>query len=337
MSSLSKQSRKVEKGELTLVLNAAEGRLQLVIGRLAGQGSRRDLQAPGGLKLCGEAGGELEILAAQDWMAVSQGAELLTPALQQALGNLRLAPEHIGRIAVVNGPGSFTGLRLACVSAAALARGCRALQAPLEYLPLLASGIWEAGLANFLPQEEGSPLTAWVITYARRGLVYLQGFSLAAGPGFPAPPAAPGTPGLAGESPLPGQAAKQPGSAALPVKISDLQVLEPEAAADFLRLQHEKIHGLHLLLGSGLTKNRELLENSPAAACPRLRFLPASFDLPTPAMLLRQAHGLEYSEADVAPLYVRTSDAEENLPQIAAKLGLDPEYALRRLEDLLRE
>ena len=131
---------------LTLVLNAAEGLLQIV---LAEQGGR--------------------VLCAQDWDAPVRSTEILAPALHQMWQGLALSPEHIGRIACVNGPGSFTGIRLTLTTAAALRRVVGAGVAGLDYMQALAL---TAGQALACP--EGQPL--WVLTHARRDLVHWQCF-----------------------------------------------------------------------------------------------------------------------------------------------------------------
>ena len=42
----------------------------------------------------------------------------------------------------------------------------------------------------------------------------------------------------------------------------------------------------------------------------------------------------DYSETSVDPVYVRVTDAEDNLPQFAKKRGMDPDKAKKRLEEL---
>lgn len=234
-------------------------------------------------------GGEAQTLFAQDWQAEAQGVELLAPALDSALRALKLTPRHIGRVAAVNGPGSFTGLRLSIITAAGLARGLRAQQAGLPYLPLLAAQAAE-NRAAFNP---GDTSELWAVTHARRGLVHAQGFNPSMG------------------------AALDP--------VSGILVLGLEEAAALLGGRSV------LAFGSGVSNNRGFF----AAALPSARLLSPSFDQPSPPFLLRAALAAEYGEADIAPLYARRSDAEENLAHIAARLGLDPEAASRRLESIL--
>ncbi|MDL2313414.1 tRNA (adenosine(37)-N6)-threonylcarbamoyltransferase complex dimerization subunit type 1 TsaB [Desulfovibrio sp. OttesenSCG-928-C14] len=348
------------RGSLTLVLNAAEGRLQLVLGRDGAAGP--------------------ELLCAQEYAALSQGAETLAPALQSALGTLGLSPADLARVAVVRGPGSFTGLRLVCVSAAALARALGIPQAPLDYPPLLAAAAVPAlsaqrfsatgaqspsetdtqrlaetkadssfginsthplaadaarpsGANSARPDQERLPDAqtgnlsesgmVWVFTHARRDLVYAQGFR-----------AAPDFGGYAGLGLLPA---------------TGLEVKDLEGAAMLVRgsvllgISSASLFNRVFVLGSGLTRNRSFFERAFAAslaesagpASPGL--LPALFDHPRPDVLLRAACGLAYGPEDVAPLYVRPSDAEDELEHIAAKLGLEPGYARSRLQELLAE
>jgi tRNA threonylcarbamoyl adenosine modification protein YeaZ len=276
LSSLNKKSRLIQKKELTLVLNATEGRLQFVLGR--GNGTIYP---------------EQEILVSEDWAAASQGAELLAPSLAEALNRLKLSPATIGKVAAVVGPGSFTGLRLVTVTANALVHALNAESAAIEYLPLLAAGV-QTSCAAFLSQARA----IWALTYARRDLVYLQGF-MYNGPDQK--------------------------------KITPLLVLGLDESLDFLREQNAK-YGGGLLFGSGLTKNLTYLSQK-LDSC--FLLLPAVFNHPTPDLLLKTASGLNYSTKDLTPTYLRPSDAEENLPQIAAKLGLDQNLATARLRELL--
>ncbi len=126
---------------LTLLLNAAEQRLQF--------GLARDT-----MLLCG-----------QSWLAASRGAELLTPALRSALQLLEVSVSDLSRIACVSGPGGFTGLRLVLSTASALHHALNIPLAGISYLHLLAEGV---------PARTGQ--TIRVLVNARRNLVYRQDF-----------------------------------------------------------------------------------------------------------------------------------------------------------------
>jgi tRNA threonylcarbamoyladenosine biosynthesis protein TsaB len=131
---------------LTLVLSAAEGLLQIVLAAETGR-----------------------VLCAQDWDAPVRSTEILAPALRQILQGLALSPQHVGRIACVKGPGSFTGIRLTLATAAALSRVVGASMAGLDYMQALAL---TAGQNQ--AYHAGQPL--WVLTHARRDMVHWQRF-----------------------------------------------------------------------------------------------------------------------------------------------------------------
>ena len=139
---------------LTLVLNAAEGRLQIIL-------------ADG-----------VELLCAQDWAAFRRGAELLAPALERIFSGLHLRCSDLERIACVRGPGGFTGIRLVLATAAALARASGALLAGLDYMQALALGVRSCG-------EEDNAARIWVLTHARRDLAHAQVFAPGRGDALP--------------------------------------------------------------------------------------------------------------------------------------------------------
>lgn len=136
---------------ITLVLNAAEGRVQFALVQ-----------------------GDTRILCHQELDAPSRGTELLPPAIHEALKALQLAPTDVNRIACVHGPGSFTGLRLVLGFAAAFRRVVGIPVGGINYLHALASSV---------PNIPGLPARCRVLTHARRDLVHRQDF-LRTGPGF---------------------------------------------------------------------------------------------------------------------------------------------------------
>ncbi|MDD4951561.1 MAG: tRNA (adenosine(37)-N6)-threonylcarbamoyltransferase complex dimerization subunit type 1 TsaB [Desulfovibrionaceae bacterium] len=250
---------------LTLVLNAAEDVLQIVLGS----------PGPGG-----PGPGGLELAASQELAVPGRTLGFLIPALDKALALLGALPADVDRIACVRGPGSFTGLRISLAAAMGLAAGGGQVLAGLDYLPLLAAGA--AGPARAAGAE-----TIWVLTCAGRGQIYMQGFS------------------------APGAAALTPAAAA------DL-----EQAASILSRERSRA----LLVGSAIAKNRDFFTDL-AAQNPLLAPLERDLDRPRPETLLCAAASAEYDAGPIAPLYLRASDAEINLPAIARARGLDPDAA----------
>jgi tRNA threonylcarbamoyladenosine biosynthesis protein TsaB len=81
------------------------------------------------------------------------------------------------------------------------------------------------------------------------------------------------------------------------------------------------------VLGSGLRKNPELLTLPGSTA------LPQTLDTPTPAAVLAAACAAVYSGRTPQPLYLRKSDAEDNLEAIATSRGIDADEARRHIPD----
>lgn len=334
--------------EHVLCLNAAEGLLHLILARIepAGCGTGGPTGcgplAPAGPPSSAPAGDapaaiapaapvSLTLLCAQTWHAPSQGAELLAPALTGALARHKLTVRDIRRIACVRGPGSFTGLRLALATAAGLSRTTGALQAGIDYLPLLAhsafrrlDGVLACGDGQAGKPFPARPRTFWVLTHARKQLIHMQGFRL------PAPRQAGGLSAFVPPAPF-----------------TEIQVCSPQEAA-LIVLAHwaeeEKATGADnrpLLLGSGLSRNREALVEffaaSPMTHVDPIRMpllLPPDYDHPLPEAVLDFAAWIAYSAKDIEPFYVRGADAEENLDRIAQSLGIDPDKARARLAEI---
>lgn len=241
-----------------LVLNGAENRLAVV------------------------AAGRQGVLFAHEWRAPGRASRYLAPAVDAALEFLGLEPRELGGLAVVRGPGSFTGLRMTMAFALGLARAARLPMAGIDYLPLVASG-------------PGALLdgTLAVLAHSRTREVYVQTFAC---------------PGLA---PL------------APPKALGLDEIGPALSG---------LPGPVRLMGSGLRRNKAAL----AERLPGLQILPEYWDEPSSTQLCAAALAAEYQAAPPRPLYIRPSDAEENLARIAASRGVDAEEAKRRLDQAVR-
>jgi len=144
---------------LELILNAAEGALQIIVTE------------------------DERLLSVQEWHKADRATEILAPALADMCRALNIAPAQFRRIACVRGPGSFTGIRLVLATAAALRRVGQARLAGLDYMQALAtSAVLQHNLFY------GTPV--WVLTHARRNMMHCQPF-MSYGPQIPAQPSQP--------------------------------------------------------------------------------------------------------------------------------------------------
>lgn len=248
---------------LLLAMSGTEERLQFVLGRPGDTG--------------------YTVLASREWTVPGESIRFLTPGIQETLRSMNLDVADIERIACTRGPGSFTGLRLVLAAAEGMAVGSGAQLAGMDYLSLLASGPG--------PLLDG---VLHVLTYARRGLVYIQSYS---------------APAMTELEPL------------ASVTLDQAATRITECAAPCY------------LIGSGLRKNCDFFQEieTKLAHC---TILPSRWDNPSPELLLEAASAADYSHSSIDPIYVRATDAEDNLPSIAKKRGIDPEKAKRRLTEL---
>lgn len=274
-----------ERQGLALSLNAAEGTLEIGIADEAG------------LLLFGAA-----------IAAPSRGAEILTPALEAAFALIGRSVTELDRIAVVRGPGSFTGIRLTAATAAGLARATGALQAGIDYMDSLA----RESASHLKPHASDAQL--WVLVRARRDLVYAKAYTCAP------------------EEAVPIRALTE---------LAVLPVASGEAAAHILETVSARKASHVFLAGSGAAENRDALLSGlatpaglPGGACGGPDATVLDIPMPSPQTLVRMAREADYSAADIEPLYVRSSDAETNLPRIASRLGLDPDAAVQKLHEL---
>lgn len=232
--------------------------------------------------------------------ASSRGAEILAPSIQHALKLLERTAGDIQKIAAVSGPGGFTGLRLTAATASGLARACGAKQASIDYMSLLARQC----LSHMYGIGEKAVLCC--LTRARRDLVYAQCF-VSAPDGLPPFNAVTG--------------------------LAVFSVSSKDAAGHILKAAAENDATRVFLAGTGVHENRDtLIPHLSIPGAPRITILNVLH--PMPDTLIAAATEAHFTHDDIVPLYARASDAEENLPQIAAKLGLDPAKALEKLHAL---
>jgi tRNA threonylcarbamoyl adenosine modification protein YeaZ len=236
--------------ETVLVLNAAEERLQAVLGRTG------------------------ELLVSREMRASGKGITLIPRAVQQCLREAELTVADLDGIACVRGPGAFTGLRIALSYALGLARSQDLPLCGLDYLPLLAE----------IPARV-APGELWVLTRARMNTVYMQGFVADAEKGV--------------------------------CSVSDPAALFLDQVRQILEGREGPLH----LAGTGVRENREFL----ARHLPGAGFLDRIWDKPSPDLLLRAATRGSFSRSSIEPSYMRPSDAEADLPRIAAQRGVDPD------------
>ena len=145
------------------------------------------------------------------------------------------------------------------------------------------------------------PAPVVVITHARRDLVHYRPFC-SYGPQIPAQPLGP------------------------------VRLLPP---AEALRLMSER--PCHVC-GSGLGRNGRLFEPEATGmgppGAPDAVVMPELVDPDAEALALLARHG-DYFPRDIGPTYVRPCDATENLPELAARQGMDGASAVRELRELL--
>lgn len=251
----SPESSASNKG-LLLVCNAAEDRVQLVLGR------------------------DREILFVQEAAGSGRTLLVLPQAMQACFQQTGVAVQDLAGLAYVRGPGTFTGLRVSIALCTGLGIGAGIPLAGLEYLPLIAAG--------------AAPCSSeiWVCTYARKGLVYVQGFSAA-------------------------------GS-----RLSEIAVCSLDAALEVFGSRQQAL----VLLGSGVHTQEDFWRRH----LPEARLLECRWNHPAPTILLKAAQQASYSQKPAPPLYLRASDAEVNISQLAAGRGITVEDFKKSIPDYLR-
>ena len=232
-----------------LVVNAAEQRLQIVLGK------------------------DSLLLHCREFISQGNLTQLLVPAVKESLSSLGIALSDLSGIACVRGPGSFTGLRVALATILGIARGLSLPMAGIDYLPLLA-----AAPCSIFTGE------VWVLTYARQNLVFIQGFSCPQ---------------------------NEPLIPASSLSLQDAAILINSRESDTI------------LIGSGVRKNLQFWSTH----APQSKIAADFWDFAHPDTLLFLASKAEFKDGPISPLYLRPSEAEENLKQIAQKRGITLEKA----------
>lgn len=242
--------------------------------------------------------------------------------------------DELTAVACVRGPGSFTGVRmgLAFVTGLALARGIP--MAGLDYLPLLAaSAAGPGGAASHAPPHACDIGQIHVITHSRTARVYHQAFgSWSSGDSIL-------NSGIAGNA-LPDQAPLPPGSRldapSLRGGPGPSLLLRPLTSPRDLTVSEARAlikaaasEAPAAVLGSGLRRNPGAFADIPGATL-------LSWENPTPEALAAAAIRAAFDGPPVDALYLRGSDAEENLAMIAKGRGLSEEEARQRMEKALQ-
>lgn len=234
----------------------------------------------------------LTLAAAYETTVPGSAGKFLVPSIRRVVKDHGYTPQDLHRIGCVRGPGGFTGVRQILATALGLAEAVGIPLAGLDYLPLLA--------AQFQRTLGHGPNSGTAAVLVRAGIakVYYQAFAV--GPDTPASP------------------------------LSEPCVAGPQEISAALAHLPAPV----FLMGSGLRRHH-----------PHPAFLSAEeietrgwitidplFNHPSAETLIHAAGTAEFTDAPIEPLYLKASDAEENLPKIAAARGLDPEKAQRDLQ-----
>jgi tRNA threonylcarbamoyladenosine biosynthesis protein TsaB len=109
---------------------------------------------------------EVEVLRQVDLVGEPRTAQSLAPQLRQMLAASGWQPQTIDVVAVTNGPGSFTGLRLGVTTAKVFAYAVNAEIIAVNTLAVIASQV---------PQ---SPVAVWAILDAQRQELFAAKFTI---------------------------------------------------------------------------------------------------------------------------------------------------------------
>lgn len=105
-------------------------------------------------------------LFVEEALAENRHSELLLPMLRRLLGRAKLTPRQMDAFAFGQGPGSFTGIRIACGIVQGLAFGAERPVVPVPSLLALADQTHEAHVVAALDARMGE---AYLAAYSRDG------------------------------------------------------------------------------------------------------------------------------------------------------------------------
>lgn len=105
-------------------------------------------------------------LFVEEALAENRHSELLVPMVRRVLGRARLTPREMDAFAFGQGPGSFTGIRIACGVVQGLAFGAGRPVVPVPSLLALAEQTGESRVIAAVDARMGE---AYLAAYARSG------------------------------------------------------------------------------------------------------------------------------------------------------------------------
>lgn len=128
-----------------------------------------------------------EVLGSVQSHAERNHSVLIVPEVKRLMADCGIAPRQLDAIAVGQGPGSYTGVRIAVTAAKTLAWSWDKPLIGISSLEALAFGAWEAARPTHAASLDGSgrkPI--WIVPSmdARRGQVYTARFEADAGGGW---------------------------------------------------------------------------------------------------------------------------------------------------------